>query len=353
MAYVFPSSVELSEINQALLPRLQAGRVIFDIMPIRDVDSAFTEWDQEDDYTGLQQIRGLDGMPLRIGPIGSKRYRMQPGVYGEFARASETELTEGRRIGSFNEPIDLDNWTMRNNRRLLQRELDRMEMVGWAGLGGTILVSQTLVIGQPSVLMYADSFTVQTYSATVPWSTYATATPLADFSAVQLLARGYSVSLGASAKVYMNRRTFNNLRQNNNPQDLYGRRTQGFGTNNSLSQINELFQGDDLPQIVIYDMGYKTETGAFNADGTPIYSFTPFIADNKFIVIGQRPGGERVAEYQRTRNAQNPNAAPGSYDIVVDGLNERGVVPRALEVHRGHNGGIAIMYPSAIVNGNV
>jgi hypothetical protein len=46
-----------------------------------------------------------------------------------------------------------------------------------------------------------------------------------------------------------------------------------------------------------------------------------------------------------TRNANNPGAAPGAYQKVVDNTDD---VPRTVIVHDGHNGGPVVYYPSAI-----
>jgi hypothetical protein len=135
----------------------------------------------------------------------------------------------------------------------------------------------------------------------------------------------------------MNRATFNNLRSNANSTDLYGRRTQGLGTFNNLQGINQLLTGDDLPQIVVYDQGYLDE---FN-------NFVPFIPVNKVIVVGKRPAGQPIAEYRMTRNANNPDLAPGPYMRVID--TGEIVIPRSIEVHDGHNGGPVIYFPSAVV----
>jgi hypothetical protein len=54
-----------------------------------------------------------------------------------------------------------------------------------------------------------------------------------------------------------------------------------------------------------------------------------------------------VGEYRFTRNANNPDLGPGPYMKVIDRGDTE--VPRGLEVHDGHNGGIALYHPAAIV----
>ncbi len=338
MAYILPTSVELMEIAQDLIPRLQQDRAIFDLMPMRDSDRAFVEWDQRDSFTGLQQIRGLGGEPVRVQKLGAKRYRMQPGIYGEFERFDETELTEYRVPGSFDRPIDLRDMVMGSQMRLLERRLDRIEQVGWASLQGQIAVAQMLP-GGASTIMYADTFSVQAFTATVPWGTFASATPLADFRNTKLLARGHSVVFDDTARAYTNQSTINKMLSNTNNADLYGRRVTGLATANSLEGVNSLFLADGLPRIIAYDQTYLDDTGAYQL----------FIPDNTVIIVGRRPGNVPVAEYLFTRNVNNPGFAPGPYMDVVDRLTQGGQYPRTIDIHDGHNGGIALLYPSAVV----
>lgn len=328
----FPTSSELQEIAQTKMARLTAQRPVFEFFPIVNSNQHQLMWDQMDNYLGLQQIRGMNGEPPKISKTGSKRYIAQPGIYGEFEPIDEFELTALRQLGTFATPQDKMSLVTRAQDKLLLRELDRIESVVW-----NLLVNGTFsVAGKTGAVLATDTYTEQTYAAGVAWGTSATATPIADFRAVQLLARGYSVSFGASAKVFMNRVTWNQLISNTNPADLYGRRTAGLGIVNNLAQWNQLLMGEDLPGVTIYDEGYLTD---------PAGTFTPFIPNNKVVVIGQRPAGQAVGEYRMTRNANNPNSGSGPYDRVI----EEDDVPPKVEVHRGHNGGPVLFFPSAIV----
>jgi hypothetical protein len=331
--FVYPSNAELSEIAQDKLPALQTDRRIFDIMPIEEVDASVIIWDQLDNYTGLQSLRGINGAPPIIRQTGSKQYVERPGYYGEGEMVDEIQLTERRRLGTFAEPITLDDLIMQKQDKLLGRRLDRIEWIGWT----LLTTGQFAVSTHEGVLAHQGAYTLQTFTSAVGWTTPATATPLADFSSVQLLARGHSVTLAATAKAYMNRVTFNAMRVNTNSADVYGRRTAGLGTFNSLEQINTLTTGDDLPEIVIYDEGYLNDSGVF----------VPFIANGKVVVVGQRPAGQPVAKYIMTRNANHPTMAPGAYMYVRDGR-EEGDAP-SVEVYDTHNGGPIIQFPSAVV----
>lgn len=330
--FVFPTHTVLEQINQILLPRFMEGRVGLQLFPSRNVESHILEWEQKDDYIGLQQVRGLNGDPTRVKPIGQKRFLMQPGVYGEYGFIDEQELTTRRVMGQFNGNIDITDLVRDRQDNLLQRRLDRMELIIW-----TLLVTGTFSVADGTSILHTDAYTFQTFTAGVAWGTVATATPLADFRATALKSRGFSVNFGSRATVYMNRTTFNQLLSNTNVNDLGGRKAQFGASINGPADVNRVFAGDDLPSIEIYDEGYKDSTGTFQL----------FIPNNKAVLVGARRNGEVLGNYLMTRNANNPGMAPGAYMRVFDRGEER--VPRSIEVHDGHNGGPAIYYPSAVV----
>jgi hypothetical protein len=333
---VYPNSAELQQVAQDKLPNLIAQRPIFSILPMESADSHLLMWEQEDNYVGLQQVRGLNGQPGRVKKTGAKRYMMQPGVYGEYTTIDELELTERRQWGTFGQPISIDDLVMREQDRLLGRRLDRIEYIGW-----TLLVTGTFSIAGPDgITIHTDTFTLQTHSGS-DWSTGSTATPLADFRAVQLLSRGHSVNFGPAARAIMNRVTWNRLVTNTNASDLGGKKGPIGQNIQSIGDINRVLGDEGLPTLEIFDGGYLNDSG----------TFVPFIADDKVIVVGARTDGGRIGEYRMTRNANNPNLAPGAYMEVIDrGAEGAGKqVPRTIEVHDGHNGGPVIFFPSAIV----
>lgn len=331
--FIYPSNAELQLIAQTKIPNLVKDRPIFDILPIINKDTDILRWEQKDNYIGLQQVRGLNGRPGKVNRIGSKQYTMIPGVYGEFTTVDELELTRRRPLGQFNGSISVDDLVMECQDQLLGRRLDRIEKIGWDLLtAGTFSVA-----GPDGVTMHTDTYSLQTASAAVAWATSATATPLVDMRAVQLLSRGYSINFGATAKAYMNRVTANNLLKNTNTNDIAGRRTSGLQSVLTVNELNSIFTGEDLPQIVVFDGGYLDSSGTFQ----------PFIANAKVVIVGKRTDGAAIGNYVYTRNANNPNLEAGAYMKVVD--NGERAVPRLIEVHDGHNGGPIIEYPSAVV----
>lgn len=332
--FIYPTSAELTQIAQTKIPRLTQDRPIFTFFPIKDQDAFLLMWEQMDNYTGLQQVRGLNGDPPRVTRVGVKRYQLQPGVYGEFIMLDEVEMTMRRSYGTFASPTDLSDMTMQAQDQLLGRRLDRIELTCW-----TLVITGTFsILGPSGAILHTDSFTTQTFSAGTTWATFATSTPLADLRSVALLARGYSTRFDASATAYMNQRTFNNLISNTNASDLGGRRTSGLATVNSPADVSTLLTRDNLPNIVVYDEGYLPDGGG---------AFIPFIPDNKVAVIGSRPGNQPVGNFMMIRNVNNQGMAPGPYQKIID--TGEYTVPRSIQVHDGLTGGPVIYFPSSIV----
>lgn len=330
---IYPNSIQLQEIAQILIPRLEQDRLGFTLFPTVNVDDWILSWELYDNFQGLQAARGLNGQPPKVKRVGLKRYMMEPGAYGEYDTIDEVEITRRRRIGTLADAIDISELVMVAQRNLLQRRLDRIEWIIW-----TLLSTGTFSVAGPNQsIIHTDTVTLGSYAASVGWATSATATPLHDFRQVQLRHRGQSVSFNRDAMAIMNLVTFNNMIMNTNNADLYGRRVTGLATVNSPEQMSALLAQDNLPTFVVYDQGYLDTTGTFQ----------PFIPDNKVIVIGKRTNGAPVGNFAFARNANNPGSAPGAYMKIVD--NGEREVPRSIQIHDGFNGGVQLLYGSAIV----
>jgi hypothetical protein len=336
--YIYPEAREL----QALGPVLQAPETINDplltrILPITKTNAPLLQWSVEDDDYGLQQLRGIDGAPTGITPLGKTNYMSEPGYFGEYQTIGERELTlrGGSMIGETT--MDVTDMVMERQKRLVRREVTVIRYIGW-----TLLTTGTFTITGPGgTLTYTDTFALQTYNATT-WATVNTATPLADFRAVQTMGAEFGTSFGGQAIAVMNRTTANNLLANTNASDLAGRRTNGGGTITSVPGVNNVLTTEDLPQIVVVDMGYKDANGTFQR----------FIGNGIVVVVGLRDQGDRIGEYRMTRNLNNPGGAPGSYDYIKDyaqGINAPKETPPKIEVHRGHTGGPIVQRPKSIL----
>lgn len=332
--YQYLTNSELQVIEQDLLPVLTEDDPIFQIMPMVNVDADRLEWDQEDDYLGLQAVRGLDGQPGNVRAVGANRFAAEPGVYGDFATIDEKEMTSRARLGAYNIPVNIDDLVRQRQEQLLHRRLNRIRYIGWK-----LVTAGTFSVSNARGVVHTDTYPLQTENASA-WGTPGSATPLADFRSAQLKGRGYSVSFGASATAWMNRVTLNKMLANTNAADLYGKRTAGLANVLSVAETNVVLAAEDLPQMKVWDDGYKDDTGTFQL----------FIPNDVVVIVGKRPGNARIADYAMTRNANNPNAAPGPYMFADNHTEGPGkTVPPSIIVHDGHNGGPRIYFPSALI----
>lgn len=337
--YQYPTTRELKEINAEKIPNLTRNRPTFEIFPITESPYWTLEWSQKDNWRGLQQLRGLNGEPGSVKMQGDRAFSAQPGVYGEFMTVDEKMMTLRAQQVPSGEPISIDELVTECQDYLNNRELDLIEYIHWKAL----LDGQFTFIG-PTGATYGDQFTIQTGTFS-DWSVLATATPLADLMGLKVLAAGKSVSFGSGAQIFMNSVTVSYLLRNRNANDLGGQLAVASGGTKpakTLTEINSLLSSHNLPQIVEYDEGYYAES-----TGT----FTKWIPDDVVSVVGQRTNGDVLGEYRMVRNANNPDNAPGRYEKVIDHVDRR--VPRLIEVHRGHNGGLCIYYGSAFAVGAV
>lgn len=333
--YLYPMNSELQLIDRELQLTLTMDDPIFDIMPIVNVNAFDLLWDIPANVTGLTNLRGLNGQPGNVAALGGNRFRVTPGVYGEFSTIDEEEMTRRAELGTFNIPVDVTDLVRDRQDQLIQRRIDRIRYIGWL-----LIASGTFSVLNNNGIQHTDTFDLQDYNAST-WATVATATPLADFRGAKLLQRGKGVSFGAQAKAYMNQSTFNSMTANTNAADLYGKRTAGLAIPQGVNEINAVLMNEDLPQIVIYDEGYLDSSGTFQL----------FLATGKVVIVGKRPGGQKITDFAMTRNANNANVAPGPYDFVKNRAGE--TVPPTIEVHSGFNGGPRIYYPGAIIDMDV
>ena len=330
--YPYGTNAEIISIAQKFLPQLELSRPVLSLLPNRSINESMVIIEQRDNYQGLMGPRGYNGAPDKINPVGMSRFAMEPGVYGGFAEIDEQELTVRREEGTFNQPMDMSTLVLERIIQVTDAEVRCREYLSWQLFASGSYTS----FDAKGALIDSKAFTQRVFTATTSWATYASSTPLADWSTVSLLHRGYSVRFDRSATGFMNLKTANNQRLNTNSSDLGGKRRDMGATFNSISDINKLYLENDLPQTETYDEGYYDTSGVFHA----------YIPDNTVIVKGTRAGNSQIGEWIFTRNANNPGSQPGIYMRVFDNM-ER-AVPRTIEVHRGFNGGPNVMYPSAI-----
>ena len=335
--FPLPTSADLREVEQVLLPVVRADDPIFSVFPDEYTEEMVLMWEQEDDYVGLQNVRGLGGKPSRVASVGFRQFTQRPGVYGEYMTLEEAELTKRRRMASFGVPMKISDMIAKKQLQLLVRRVNRQRKMLW----DLALYGLFSVIDPRGVVVHTDGYTPQTYSASVSWSDHANSTPLADLRAIQLLSRGQSVDFGASATVQVNRTQANHAIANTNLNDLGGKRLTGLTPANSMNAINTILSGEGLPQLQVFDDGYKDESNTFQL----------FIPGSKGLMIGKRTSGTPIGGFRYTLNVNAENGEPGTYMRVIDRSTTE--VPAEIEVHDGFNGGPVIYFPGSLVSLNL
>jgi hypothetical protein len=140
--YGYPTPARLKAIEQEIMPTLTLADPIFADFPIATVDEDILRWEQKDNYLGLQQVRGLNGLSPRVGRIGAKGYLAEPGVYGEHVNIDEREITRRRQLGTFDQVLDLTDLVTEAQEQLLHRRITRLRQIIWTLLStGTFSVA--------------------------------------------------------------------------------------------------------------------------------------------------------------------------------------------------------------------
>ncbi len=335
--YVFPDSAELRGLEQDLLPVMMEDDPVFfkELFPIDDTSTSYKlEWEQLDNFYGLQQARGLDGQPAPVQRVGSNRFSTDPGVYGEYTLIDEKELTKRGEFAKYTGHVDLTDLVTSAQRQLLQRRLDRIRYIGW-----TLLTTGQFLVASPNGgYEHRDRYLFDIFTASPGVSNAGSSTPFSFLLGLNTVGRGTSSQFGAAAKVYINSVTVARILNNTNSADLGGRfRINGGDTVNDLANVNIVLKSRGLPTLVEYDKGYLTTKDAS--------SFTPFIPDGTGVLVGARPGGQPIGQYRMTLNA-NADMKAEPYTQVIDNAGRE--VPRQVQVHDGHNGGPVVFFPSAV-----
>lgn len=335
--YAYPTSAEITKIDPLLLAQEVADDPLIGpngLFPIKYTDADMLVWDQRDSYAGLMQFRGLNGDPPRVKRLNDKRYKVEPGYYGEFLEVDEAEMTRRSQPGSFNVPIQVGDLVTECHDQLMIRQNNRMRQIC-----STLLTTGTFVIlDKEGVVGAQDSYKFQVYAAPISWATRATATPINDLRQIPILGRGQSVNFGSAAEVWMTQVTFNNMLGNTNINDIRGERLNFGQTVKSLADVNQVMSANNLPTIVIYEMGYNDDTQVFRT----------FIPDNLVVYVGRRTNGASLGEFRMTKNMNAPGGRGVHDKVVPRGMTDDSPPPAKIEVHRGFHGGCVLFYPGAV-----
>jgi hypothetical protein len=362
--YSFQTNAKLSRIAQEKVAVLTLDDPIFLHFPIESVDADTILYEQKDNYTGLQNVRGVGGQYSSVSFVGESRYIVIPGYFGDKTVIDEMKLLRLRQPGTFGTAIDASQLVLEGQELLLNREIDRQRFIAWAMTGGRFSAQSS-----QGAILYTDVFPIQGIDASgtqdgktsggqggtgystvysfvmTNWFNKSTATPTADLRQLAVIARGRGVTFGRKAVAYMNRNTWNAMIGNQNSADLKGTLISVLGAGVNIvgeDMFNEkIAVAADIPKIVVYDEVYLGD----GANGTTPGVAYPFLADGEVRVMGARVDGNRLGAIKMTRNAENEGQAPGPYDAAIQSKEP----PTTIAVYRGVNYGGIIEYPGSVV----
>ena len=337
LEFVYPTDAALEAIDPLEQNSLIESDPIFGYFPPERSDSAELQWDQRDSFTGLMQFRGYNSEPMIVPRNGGTTFRADAGVYGEFSRVDELEMTKRAAYGmARNGPIDITSLVVTERDRLLHRQINRISWILWK------LCTEGMYVVPNRVGAVAEygGFSIQYYDAPVPWTNFADADPTFDFRANTTAGRGYGTTFNSQANAYMNQTTMNWLLSNANEVSLRGRRVKSGNTVNGEGDVAEIFAADGLPKLNVHEGGWLS-------DG--VRTWNTHVPDGVVTVFGHRPTNQRIGEFTYTVNMVNPGRSDPYYRVVNRGMAEGQAPPPSIEVHRGFNGGPKVFYPSSIL----
>lgn len=350
LTLTFPTNAELNEVVQEYeaQPDAYIGK---DILPETESYAQKVRWDERDRDRGMTAPHTMDSDPRIDKRQGSKTHEYEPIPFKETDIMKESEILKSRELGTLNGTINLSREIARIAKNRLDKTKARIEWLRWQTLRGQISINENGVKVQ-------QTFPVQTYTIVNDWNDFENAMPLKDLNAIKLMFRGTGAS-AKGAKVYLNQTTANWLLENQNMDDLKGFQNTNFlNLAFSIEEVNKILVARSLPTIEVYDEFYIDE-----ADDEQL-----FIPDAEIIVVGARPGGQKVGDVVNTpslHRVKNGMPAPGYFNILeVNGrpseqvgsvtISELGSSKNPkIENTGGQYGGTRLKFPRSVIKSQV
>ncbi len=330
--YTFPEQATLIEAATQRSREIDANSVGSQLFPIAVEDTDQCYWEILDDVQGLTPVVGPDQPFPVTRELGANRFTVPFVRFGEQRNVPADRLTRSRMLGSFDEPMGLDAIISQGLNDLAIKEMNTVEFLRWRLLatGAVSIANESGALIPVAEVTGYDANNIT--AAAIPWTTTATATPIANLRALRDARAGRGFDFGRGGVAYANSITWNSLLSNTNVNDFGGRRQFGLSPINSLAAFNEvLATGEDLPQLVAVDDGFIDNTGAF----------VRFIPNNTVIVIGRHwANGLALGNYVVGRH-EALNSRPGIY--AAAGVNASSAPPVPWYA-RGHRGNVRLTY---------
>ncbi len=299
--YTYPTNVALDRVVQEYV--IDASSFMgLQILPVEPAYTQKVQWDELDSERGMTAPHLLGTDPRIDLRLGSRLREYEPIAFKETDLVKEDELLRARQLGTLGGAINITPLIARIAKARMDKTRIRQEWTIWEALRGQLTINENGVFT-------SETFPVQQFAPTTPWSNLAAATPLKDFNAVKLLFRGTGATI-AGAEAIINQTTANWLLENQNAADLKGFQGANFTQLPfSLDQINTILAARGLPKLVVNDTGFINNNGVFET----------FVKDGDVHIVGRRPMNEKVGAWISTptlHRVVNGVESPGYFEIL-------------------------------------
>lgn len=301
LTLTFPTNAELTEVVQEYEAQTQNYKGA-EILPETDSMSQKIRWDERDRERGMTAPHTMDSDPKIDKRQGSKTHEYEPIPFKETDLMKESEILNARELGTLNGTINLSREIARIAKNRLDKTKARVEWLRWQTLRGQISINENGV-------KVTENFNVQNYVVLSDWDDLANAKIIRDVNRLALMFRGTGAS-PKGAKIFLNQTTMNWVLENQNEADIKGFQNSNYlNLTYSVDEVNKILTGRNLPTFEVYD--------EFWVDENNNEQF--FIPDGEIVVVGARPGGQKVGDVRNTpslHRVKNGMPAPGYFNVL-------------------------------------
>lgn len=305
--YAFPSTREITHVvrNRAVDPTRFIGR---SFCPIRPVYAGEVEFDVLEAGQGMTAAHNLGADPKLVNIAGMKTKKIGTGYWKETKRIDEKELLHARMAGTYNERAGRQ-LVVEKAVQLDDRLETRVEWLTWQPLVANQIVIDENGVKYTVVYDIPEDNKPEITDNAKKWSN-PDSDIMGDITSYLLLYRGTG---GKATKACFNLQVAGYMAKNKGIKAaLAGTQYAKFlSAVNIADALKLLFPKVDF---IIYDEGY---TEIVNKEAV----FTPFIPDDRFIMLGEGQPGEDLMDFGSTISLHNgglDKPQPGKFSVVED-----------------------------------
>ena len=349
ITYTYPTNVALDMVTQEYVAQTEKMRGE-ELMPFQDTATQKVQWDELDTERGMTAPHTMGTDPKIDVRQGSRVREFEPIPFKETDLIKENELLRVRQFGTLGGVVNIGGLIAQVAKNRVDKNRLRVEWTRWQAFRGQLTINENGV-------RINESFPIQQFTPTTPWSDRANAKILRDWNSIKTFFRGTGASAGGAIAIG-NSTTISAILENGNPNDLQGFRNENFrNTTFDLTEMNKIFAARGLPTLEENDDGY------IDSDG----NFQTWLHDGELIIFGKRPAGQPIGKWLMTPTLHRQRGGmpqPGMFEIIeVNGMPSSGATTVSIgelgmhknpkiEITGGIYGGPVLFYPRSIIRVN-